>query len=68
MGKVIELNEENYSKFMKFFSSVDYERRVSIGCDYYYLIDAEDSDKDFEVGDDYILGSETGIDWLLSQV
>ena len=68
MGKIIELNNENYSKFMKFFSSVDYERRVSIGCDYYYLIDAEDSDKDFEVGQDYILGSETGIDWLLSQV
>ena len=68
MGKVIELNENNYAKFMKFFSSVDYERRVSIGCDYYYLIDSEDADRDFEVGQDYILGSESGIDWLESQV
>jgi len=68
LAKVIDLNTDNHSKYMNFLESSYFERRVSVGCDYYYLVDAEDSDRDFEVGEDYILGSETGIDWLASQV
>jgi len=68
LAKVIDLNTDNHSKFMSFLESSDFQRIVSTGCDYYYLADAEDSDKDFEVGEDYIMGSETGIDWLESQV
>ena len=68
LAKVIDLNEGNFKKFMSFLESSEFERRVSVGCDYYYLVDADDADKDFEVGEDYILGSETGISWLESQV
>ena len=68
LAKVIDLNEGNFSKYMSFLESSEFERRVSTGCDYYYLVDAEDADRDFEVGEDYIMGSETGIAWLESQV
>ena len=47
---------------MKILSDVSFERVVSTGCDYYNHL--SDQEKDFEVGPDYIKGSQAGIEWI----